>query len=65
MLLQMVLFHSFRAECYSIVYVCPIFVHSSVNGYLACFHVLVIVSSVAMSIVVHVYGFLQASQVTQ
>ena len=41
------------------------FIHSSVDGHLACFHVLVIVSSVAMSIVVHVYGFLQASQVTQ
>ena len=31
------------------------FIHSSVNGYLGCFHVLVIINSAAMNIMVHVF----------
>ena len=47
----MALFHSFlNAEQYSIVYIYLFFIHSSVDGYLDCFHVLVIVKSAAMHI---------------
>ena len=43
------------AEQYSIVYMHHIFfIHSSVNGHLVCFHVLIIVNSAEMDIGVHV-----------
>ena len=39
---------------YIYIYIYIIFIHSSVNGHLACFHVLVIVNTVAVNIGVHV-----------
>ena len=55
MLLQMALFHSFFiAESYSIEYICHIFIFSSVDGHLGCFHVLAVVNSAAMNTGVHV-----------
>ena len=43
-------------EYYSIVYVYHIFfIHSSVDGYLGCFHVLVILNSAAVNTGVHVF----------
>ena len=37
-----------------------LFLHSSVSGHLGCFYVLVIVSSVAVNIVVHVFFLIRA-----
>ena len=44
----------FMAENYSIVYMYHDFIHSSVHGYLDCFHVLAIVNSAAMNNGMHV-----------
>ena len=59
MLLQMALFHflwlsSIPLCVYVCVYTHHIFIHSSVNRHLGCFHVLAIVNSAAMNIGVHV-----------
>ena len=44
----------FVAENYSTVYMYHIFIHSSVDGHLGCFHVLTIVNSAAVYIGMHV-----------
>ena len=45
----------FMAVYYSIIYTYHIvFIHSSVDGHLGCFHVLFIVNSVAVNIGVHI-----------
>ena len=42
-------FHYFYAEQYSIVHMYHIFfIHASIDGYLSCFHVLVIVNSASV-----------------
>ena len=42
------------AEKYSIIYMYHIFIYSSVDGHLGCFHVLAIVNSAAVNPGVHV-----------
>ena len=50
MLLQMALFLSFLWLSYIPLYICTtsFFIHSSVDGHLACFHVLPIANSTAL-----------------
>ena len=51
MMLQMALFHSFYGwTVFHCIYTYDIFIHSSVNGYLGCFHIVVIVNTAAMNI---------------
>ena len=54
MLLQMTLFHSFLRLSSILLCIYHIFIHSSVDGHLGCFHVLTIVNSAVMSIGVYV-----------
>ena len=44
----------FMAQSYSTVYMCHIFIHSSVIGHLGCFHDLAIVNSAAINTGMHV-----------
>ena len=69
----MAIFHSFLWVNNIPLYVCiHIFVRSSVNGHLGCFHVLVIVNSAVMHIPVHVsfgiivlFGYMPRSEVAK
>ena len=55
MSLQMAQFHSLMAEYVSIVCMyCILFIHSSVDGHLGCFHVLGIVNSAAIITGIHI-----------
>ena len=58
LLLQMALFHSLLWPSSGPLYVCvrvyPLHLHSSVSGQLACFHLLAVMNSTAMSRGVHV-----------
>ena len=55
MSLQMAQFHSLMAEYVSIVCMyCILFIHSSVDGHLGCFHVLGIVNSAAINTGIHI-----------
>ena len=47
-------FYSFYDSSF-IVYICHIFIHSSVNRHLGCFHVSAVVNSTAVNIGVNVY----------
>ena len=52
----MAFFHSFLwlTSIPLYIFICHIFIHSSVDGYLGCFHVLAFVSSAAINIGMHV-----------
>ena len=45
--------NSFYFNYYFIVYIYHIFMHSSVDGHLGCFHILTIVNSAAVDIELH------------
>ena len=58
MLLKMVLFHSFYAFFIFVVYINHVFlIQSSLDGYLACFHILAIVNRAAVSFQISVFIF--------
>ena len=55
MSLQMAQFHSLMAEYVSIVCMyCILFIHSSVDVHIGCFHVLGIVNSAAINTGIHI-----------